>query len=309
MEPTQKGFLETGGHRLYWEDWGDPTATPIFHLHGGPGSGFSDKHKLLYDPTLHRVIFHDQRGSGKSTPLGDTADNTSQKLIEDIEALREHLGIETMHVVGGSWGSTLALLYAIAHPDRIRRLLLRSLYLARQFENDFVNEGYPRYSFPLEWERFTALVPDEARKTGDSVMRYYAEKINSTDEAEAIKYADEWTLWEACLMSIRYDPIALEKEVVGDKENLPGARIQIHYLLNKCFIPENYILDSIEKIKHIPCTLVQGRFDMCTPVVSAINFKNAYGDNLSLKIVNSGHLSSDPEMSAALLSIAREELI
>ncbi len=306
---NDKGFLEVAGHQLYWEDWGNPAAVTTFHLHGGPGGGFSDSSKHLYDPAIHRVIFHDQRGSGKSTPAGDTASNTSQDLIADIESLREHLAIEKMHVSGGSWGSTLALFYAIAHPERVERLLIRSVFLARQFEVDFVNEGYPRYFFPLEWERFISLVPEESRKSGDDVMRFYADKINSPDGAVAHKYATEWILWEATLCSITYDAAVLPQEILAQMDNLPSARIQVHYLLNKCFVPENYILGNIRKISHIPCWLVQGRFDMCTPMVSATDLKKAYGDKLSLTLVNSGHLSSDPEMSTALRQLAKEALV
>lgn len=295
-----KGFFEISGHKIYWEDWGNPKAFPIFALHGGPGGGFSDRYKLLFDPKIHRVIFHDQRGSGRSLPFACTTDNTSQDLVNDIEALREYLSIEKMHVVGGSWGSTLSLLYAIAHPDKTERLLIWSLFLARQFEVDFVNEGYPRYFFTEAWERFISLVPENYRKTGDDIMRYYAEKINSLDEDVARQYADEWTLYEITLCSVLYDPVALEKETIGDKDNIAVARLETHYFLNKCFVPENYILDNIHKIKHIPCSLIQGRFDMCTPPISALDLKKAYGDNLSLDIINSGHLSTDPEMSRAL---------
>lgn len=307
---SAKGFLNTGdGHKIYWEDWGNPAAKPIFSLHGGPGGGFSDRHKLLFDPKIHRVIFHDQRGSGRSTPFADTKNNTTQDLIKDIEALRTHLGIEKIYVMGGSWGSALSLFYTIAHPERVERMLIWSLFLARQFEVDFVNEGYPRYFLPQEWERFISLVPEEHRGTGDEVMRYYAEKINSADEVVASKYADEWTLWEMTLCSIVYDPIALEKETMGDKDNLAVARLEAHYFLNKCFVSENYILDNIGKIKHIPCSLVQGRFDMCTPAISAVDLKKAYGDNLNLTLVNSSHLSTDPEMSKTLIALAKNLLI
>lgn len=304
-----KGFLETDGHKLYWEDWGNPKAKPIFALHGGPGGGFSDRHKLLFDPKIHRVIFHDQRGSGRSTPFADITKNTTHDLVNDIELLREHLGIEKMHVTGGSWGSSLTLFYAIAHPERVEHIMIWSLFLARQFEVDFVNEGYPRYFFPEAWERFIALVPEEHRKTGDDVMRYYAKKIRSEDEAEAIKYADEWTLWEITLCSILYDPVALEKETMGDKDNLAVARLETHFFLNKCFVPENYILDNVNKIKNIPCALLQGRFDMCTPPISAFDLKKAYGDKLSLTMVNSSHLSSDPEMFKTLAATAKEFLV
>lgn len=303
--PNNQGFLEVGdGHSLYWEDWGNPDAMPIFHLHGGPGSGFKDKHKLLYDPTKHRVIFHDQRGAGKSIPFASIEDNTSQHLIEDIEKLRKHFSIEKMHVSGGSWGSTLALLYALAHPEQVEHMMIWSLFLARQFEVDFVNEGIPQYFFPTEWKRFISLVPDDERGSGDSVMRYYAKQIHSRDESVAKKHANEWSLWEATLLSVLYNPLQVEKAIMEEKENTAVARLETHYFLQKCFVPENYILDNLSAIKHISCTLVHGRFDMCTPPVSAVDLQKAYGDNLSLVWVNSGHYNSDPEMSAALRATA-----
>ena len=242
-------------------------------------------------------------GCGKSTPFAETKNNTSQDLVEDIEKLRTHLGIETLSLSGGSWGSTLALFYAIAHRERVQKILLWSVFLARQSEVDFVNEGYPRYFFPEEWQRFIALVPDEHRKNGDMIMRYYAERINSNNPTEASRYANEWSLWESTLLSIRYNRAELEKEIFEDAENTAVARLETNYFLNKCFVPENYILDNVQAIQHIPCFLMQGRFDMCSPAVSSVDLKKAYGANLTLKIVNSGHLRTDPEMLAALQQI------
>lgn len=310
FSPNKKGLLDVGdGHSVYWEDWGNPDAKPVFHLHGGPGSCFSDRHKSLYDPQKHRVIFHDQRGAGRSVPFAGTENNTSQLLVADIEKLRKHLAIEKMFVSGGSWGSTLSLLYAVAHPERVEGLMIWSVFLARQFEVDFVNEGYPRFFFPEAWERFISLVPETQRGTGTSVMKYYAEQMRSEDPKISSKYADEWTLWEATLLSIEYDPIELEEEVMGDKDNTAVARIETHYFLNQCFVPENYILDNIDRLKDIPCNLIHGRFDMCTPPISARDLQKAYGANLKLKWVNSGHYNTDPEMRAALCATAVASLV
>lgn len=307
---NDKGFLDVGnGHSIYWEDWGNPKAKPIFSLHGGPGTGFGDSHKTLFDPKKHRVIFHDQRGSKRSTPFAEIKNNTTQDLIADIERLRTKLGIEKMYIFGGSWGSTLSLLYTIAHPENVEKIVIWSVFLARQFEVDFVNEGYPKYFFPAAWERFISLVPEDHRKTGDSVMRYYAQNIHSSDQETATKFANEWSLWESTLVSINYDPAFIEKEVLEDKNNTAVAKLETHYFLNKCFVPENYIFDNISKIKHIPGVLVQGRFDMCTPPVSAHDFSKAFGDRLSLLWVNSGHLRSDPEMHAALRGVAATFLV
>ncbi|HVZ67059.1 MAG TPA: prolyl aminopeptidase [Patescibacteria group bacterium] len=297
----KSGYLDVGdGHQIYWEDWGNPKATPIFSLHGGPGSNFNESHKAIFDPNIHRVIFHDQRGSGKSKPFASIEHNTTQNLVEDIEKLRESLGISSMHVVGGSWGSALSLIYAINHPKRVKSLLIWGVYLIREFEEDWVNEGYPRYHFPQEWERFISLVPPANRKSGVSIMKYFYNKMHSKDEKEAKFYAIEWTLWESVLLSIDYDPQTLEKEIKEDPGTLSIALLETHYFLNGCFVPRNFILDNIDKIKHIPCYVEQGRFDMCTPAISAYDLSKAYGKKLKLEWVNSGHLRSDPKMREAL---------
>jgi proline iminopeptidase len=295
------GMLDVGdGHSLYYEDWGNPDATPIFHLHGGPGSGGGEQIKLIYNPKKHHVIFHDQRGAGRSSPYACTDANTSQHLIADIERLREHLGIESLYVSGGSWGSTLALLYALAHPERVKKIMVWSLFLGRQSEVDFVNDGRLRSFFPEAWERFIGLVPPEHRGSGQSIMQFYADAIHGEDEARARTYANEWTLWESSLLSINYNKALKEKSVLEDRDNTAVAKIETHYFLNNCFVPENYILDSLSRISHIPCTLIHGRFDMCTPASTAYDLAHAYGDALTLIYVNSGHSSSDPEMNVAL---------
>lgn len=292
-----KGFLESDGHRVYWEDWGNPKSTPIMYFHGGPGGGCDEKDKEFFDPKKHRVIFHDQRGSGRSTPFAETKNNTTQDLIKDAEELRKLLGIESMYVYGRSWGSALSLFYALAHPERVKKLSIGGVFLARQFEVDFVNEGVPRYSFPDAWERFISHVPIEHRKTGDDVMRYYADQMRSADKVLADKFAVEWSMWELSLCSIDYDQVAIEKRVREDKNNMAVSILETHYLLNKCFVPENYILENIDKIKHIPCVVIQGRFDMCTPAISAYDLSKVYGRNLELKWANAGHMSTDMGIS------------
>lgn len=302
---NQSGHLAVGdGHVIYWEDWGNPAAFPILHNHGGPGGGFRDSHKLTFNPAKHRVIFYDQRGAGRSTPFAETSHNTTPDLVTDIEKLREHLGIEQFHVLGGSWGSTLSLVYAIAHPDRVKSLTLWGIYLGSQWENDIIAEGHSRYNYPEAWERFISLVPEDQRTDGTSITRYYADQMNTADQEAARHYADEWSLWETSLLSIHYNEQRLINDILGDENNLPLAKLETQYFLNGCYIPENYILDNIKKIKHIPCYVAQGRFDNCTPPISAYQLSKAYGDNLTLQMVNAGHLRSDPELFAVLTAAA-----
>jgi proline iminopeptidase len=314
MDPNinKSGHLEVGdGHRICYEDWGNPDAFPIMHLHGGPGSGFSDSHKLIYDPKIHRVIFHDQRGSGQSLPFASIKDNTTQHLISDIEKLREYFNIQKIHVAGGSWGSTLAMLYAIAHPECVEKMMMWGIYLLRQFENDYIYQGVNKETFPEAWERFISLVPTDKRKNSMDVIKYYSSKILSKNKKVAEKDAAAWTRWELSITSLSYDRLKAEKETLeGDQHfNISMATMETHYFLNKCFVPENYILKNIDKIKHLPAYVVQGRFDMCTPPVSAINLAYAYGSNLHLQITRAGHLRSEPENLAALRAIASAALV
>src|SRR3990167_6088525 len=186
----KKGYLKVGnGHKIYFEDWGNPKATPIFFLHGGPGSGISDKYKLLFNIKKHRVIFHDQRGSGKSKPFANIINNTTQDLVSDIEKLANHLKINKFTLIGGSWGSTLSLVYAISNPNRVKRLVIWGIYLARKFETDYVNEGYPKHTFPEAWQRFISHVPLYSRLNGNSIMKYYAKKIRDKNKSVVKKYS------------------------------------------------------------------------------------------------------------------------
>ena len=304
------GLLDVGdGHQIYWEDWGSRTATPIIHLHGGPGAGFSDKHKVLYDPTRHRVIFHDQRGCGKSLPFAETARNTTQDLIADIERLRTSLGIEKAYVSGGSWGSSLSLLYAIAHPERVIRLMIWSVFLCRQSEDDYLNAGYARCYFPEAWERFIANVPAEQRGTGDDIAEFYRGKLHDADPDVARRFAYEWCLWEGSLLSLSYDKATVEAEASGDESNLAIARLETHYFHNGCFVEEGYILNNLDRIRHIPLAILHGRFDMCTPAISAWDLYQAYGPNATLQWVSSGHLRTEPAMLTALKATANAVLV
>ncbi|KAK4495296.1 hypothetical protein PRZ48_013626 [Zasmidium cellare] len=301
----QTGFFDVGaGHTLRWQLWGKKNGIPVVCLHGGPGAGFQDSHKSVFDPERHTVLLFDQRGCGKSTPYGSTEHNTTPDLVADTCKLMDHVGFKTAHIAGGSWGSALSLIFAIAHPERVRSLLIWSVYLIRPFENAWVNEGGPRNLFPDEYKRFISNVPADVPKDSVSIMKFYRDKIFSDDEAVAAKYAFEWTLWEECLITITYNPDTLEAEVREDPNAVSIARLELYYFLNGCFVPENHILDSVGRIRHLRCRVVQGRFDMCTPAVSAHDLRDAYGEQLELKVVNSGHLRSDPEMNVALQKAA-----
>lgn len=298
------GHLEVGdGHAIYWEEWGAPDGVPVVCLHGGPGAGFNDTHKALFDPAKHRVLFHDQRGCGRSTPTGRLEHNTSAELVADIDALMTHRGWADAHVAGGSWGSTLSLLFAIAHPGRVRGLLLWSVYLMRGQDEDWVALGGPRTHFPEEWEAFIGLVPADRRSSGREITLWYAERIRSADPAEAERYARAWITWELTLCSLDYDARSVAHAVATDENMLACAIIETHFIGNGGFIPENHILESIGTIQHLPCRVVQGRFDMCTPPYQAFDLARAYGKSLDLAIVNAGHLRTEPALKAGLQAV------
>ena len=301
MSMIASGHLDVGdGHSLYWEEWGNPAGVPVVCLHGGPGAAFNDSHKALFDPAVHRVLFHDQRGCGRSTPLASLEHNTTADLVADVDRLMTHRGFESAHVAGGSWGSTLSLFFALAHPARVRSLLLWAVWLTRREENDWVASGGPRRHFPREWERFISLVPESSRGSGQAITSYYADRIAGHD----LRHAREWTLWELSLCSLDYDPERLEREVAADPNTLASAAIETHFLRHGCFVSENHILDSIAAIRDIPCTVVQGRFDMCTPPATAYDLAAAYGPALTLQVVNAGHLRTEPALRAALTAAA-----
>lgn len=241
------GHLAVGdGHELYWEDWGNSDGVPVMVQHGGPGGSFNDSFKQIFDPALHRVVLWDQRGCGQSTPFASTEHNTTDHLLADMEKLRQAMGLEQMHVAGGSWGSMLSLVYAIRHPERVNSLLLWSLYTATQYENDWVNAAEHTVAphFPAEWARFNAPVPEESRVSGDATMRWYQDQILSSDPETAEKYALEWTLWETALCLRDYDPKTLEKEVRDDPTTLSIARLETHYFGNKCFFAKRLYLEQ-----------------------------------------------------------------
>ena len=297
---NDSGFLDVGdGHKIYYEDWGNKKSTPIMYFHGGPGAHFSNSHKSMFNPKKHRVIFYNQRGSGNSAPIASVKNNTTQDLISDVDKLRDYLKIDRMYLSGGSWGSTMALLYAIAQPSRVISMVLWSIFLAEPAKNH-TSYTYMYNIFPEAWERFISFVPKDKQNNWYSIAEYYNQQICLNNQ-ESIKYANEWSLWGNTLMSVGYSRSLLELETINNtQDNLTHAKIELYYMLNNYFIEENYILNNINAIKNISAYVVQGRFDMCTPAIGAYKLKRAYEDNMTLQFVNSGHKRSDPEMSAAL---------
>lgn len=295
LESYRKGFLDVGdGHNLYYELYGNPRGIPVIFLHGGPGAGFSDKDKTFFDKRRYKVLLFDQRGSSKSTPFGSIKNNTIQDLVEDINKLLDYVGFDKVYVFGGSWGSTLALVYAIHHPQRVLGLVLRGIWLSNKYSIDHYIAGGIKEYFPDVWERFAKLV-----KKGENPANYYLNQMLTADKETSDKYAYEWAFYEMSFYTIR--KIENTEEILNTFSYKSLAILEAHFIANYCFLPENFILNNIHKIKNIKTTIVHGRFDFICPPVMAFQLQAAL-NNSKLNIMNAGHSGYDPENFKALKS-------
>ena len=300
-EPSSQMALEvTGGHRLYVEQSGRPDGVPVVVLHGGPGGGCSPAMRRFFDPQHYRAILFDQRGCGRSVPHASVDHNTTHDLIADIERIRVNLGIERWYVFGGSWGATLALLYAQAHPDRVRGLILRGVFLMTQAELDwFYNGGVARF-WPEEWERFTALIPEPER--GDMIAAY-GRRLFGTDRAEQVRYARAWAAWESNLAALE----SHGRSSGGSGEYARAfSRIENHYFSHLGWIEEGQIIDRVGRLKGIPGYIVQGRYDMICPPSGAFALHRAWPDSDLRMVRTAGHALSEPGISAELVAVMEE---
>jgi proline iminopeptidase len=305
--PYDKGMLNVGdNHIMYYEQIGNPNGIPILVIHGGPGGGISLKYSSFYDCKKVRLIGYDQRGCGKSLPFGSLENNTSWHLIKDIEKLREHLKIDKWHVTGGSWGSTLSLLYGIHHPDRILGMIISGVCLLRQVDIDWLyKKGGASQIYPEEWDKFELFIPENERK--DLVSAYY-KRLCSDDEKVKNAACLHWSEWEIKLSyfnSINSTKEKLEPVLTNLNKIIPLARIECHYFLNKAFLPtDNYIIENIQKMNHIPLIINQARYDVICPVDSAYRVKQAL-PNSDLRIGSmGGHSKAEqPNKNNMILSV------
>ena len=252
-------------HSLYVEESGNPDGTPFVFLHGGPGAGCEASHRRFFNPDTCRIVLFDQRGCGRSTPHASITDNTTQHLVSDIEAVREHLSIESWVVFGGSWGSTLALAYAQAHPARCLGLILRGVFLCRKRDIQWFYQDGACFLFPDRWEEFIAIIPPNER--ADMVAAYY-KRLTSEDEATRLQAALAWSLWEGKTATLR--PSASVIDFFGDPHTaLSLARIECHYFVNEIFLRDGQLLDEADKLADIAGVIVQGRYDMACPMEQA----------------------------------------
>lgn len=294
-EPLRSGLLRVSDvHEIYWEESGNPDGLPVIFLHGGPGAGASPACRGFFNPERFRIVIIDQRGCGRSLPYACVEDNTTWDLVADIEAVREMLGIEKWLVFGGSWGSTLSLAYAQTHPERVLGLVLRGIFLCRPSEMAWLDEaGGVSQIYPEQWQRFIAPVAPEKR---GALIRAYHEMLFGSDETVRLAAAKAWADWESYL--IRFEPEEVDEDAY---ESLAIARLENHYFVNGGWLQgERAILNNIDKIRHIPTVIVQGRYDLCTPMQSAWELSRAFPE-AELRIVQAGHSSFDKPLSDALV--------
>jgi proline iminopeptidase len=301
IEPFDSGRLDVGdGHSLYWERCGTRGAKPVVFLHGGPGAGCSPDHRRQFDPARYDILLFDQRGCGRSTPHASLEANTTWDLVADIERLRALLGHEKWMVFGGSWGSTLALAYAQTHPDRVTELVLRGLFTFRQTELDWLYRKGASEIFPDKWEEFLAPIPEAER---DDLVRAYHRRLTGPDLDVRLAAAKAWSKWEAETVTLLPNP-----EVVGEHMSddfaVAIARIENHYMLNRGWIEEGRLIADVDRIRHIPAVMVQGRYDCCTPPVTAWDLKRAWPEAELVIVPDGGHLFNEPGVLDGLIRAA-----
>lgn len=299
IEPFNTGRLRVSAlHELYFEESGNPKGKPVVFVHGGPGSGTDAKQRRFFDPAVYRIVLFDQRGCGKSTPHASVEENTTWHLVEDMETLRLHLGIERWQVFGGSWGSTLALAYAEKHPERVTELVLRGIFLLRRQEIHWFYQHGAHALFPDAWEDYLAPIPLEER--GD-LLHAYHRRLMSDDAKVRQEAARAWSIWEARTSCLLPNP-ALIAHFSEDAFSLAFARIECHYFVNRSFFrSDTQLLEDVPRIRHIPAVIVQGRYDVVCPIESAWALHKAWPE-AELKIIpDAGHSAYEPGITAALV--------
>ena len=297
IDPFDQRMMDVGqGHRIYVEQCGNPNGVPVVVLHGGPGGGCSPAMRRYFDPDIYHIILFDQRGCGRSRPHASVENNTTWHLVDDIEAIRASLDIDSWIVFGGSWGATLSLIYAQSHPDRTTHLVLRGVFLMTQAELDWFYGGGAGKFWPEVWDRFAGLIPEDER---DDLIAAYAKRLFCGDMPTELKYAKAWSSWENALASINSN---------GSVGESPGeyarafARLENHYFVNAGFLEtDGEILANMGLIAHIPGVIVQGRYDMICPPQAAYSIAQVWPACELDIIPNAGHTLSEPGITAGLV--------
>lgn len=301
LQPFASGHLEVGdNHRIYWESAGNPEGKPALFLHGGPGGGFHPDHRRLFDPDHYMIVLFDQRGCGRSLPHAELQANTTQHLVSDIEMLRESLGVRKWLVLGGSWGATLALAYAQAHLERVSGLILRGVFTGRACEVDWLYREGASLVYPDAWERFIEIIPHDER---NDLVAAYHRRLTGPDIALRMEAARAWCAWEAELLTLRPRARSIGS---ATQSEVALARIEAHYFVNDSFLEEGQLIARAPALAGVPGIIVQGRYDMVTPVRSAWELAKEW-PGADLRIVpDAGHATSEPGILAALVAATDE---
>jgi proline iminopeptidase len=298
IEPARSGLLDVGdGQRLWWEECGNPAGTPVLVVHGGPGGGCTPNHRRAYDPASYRIVLFDQRGCGRSRPhASDPAvsleTNTTWHLVEDMERLRAALGIDRWVLSGASWGSALALAYAESHPDRVAAMVLRGIFTLRAGELRWVYEEGASRLLPERWEEFRCAVPEAERH---DLVAAYRSLLASGDEDVRVRAAQAWTRWETAGMLLHPDA-EVEAMFAQPRFAVAFARIESHYVAHRGFLEEGQLIRDAHRLRHIPAVVLQGRYDLCTPPVTAWDLHRAWPEAELQLIDDAGHSLDEPGM-------------
>jgi len=295
IEPYNHFHLQvSASHSLYLEECGNPDGIPVLFVHGGPGAGCKEDDRCFFDPELYRIIIFDQRGCGRSKPLGSIKSNTTQDLVHDIEYIRQYLTIENWLVFGGSWGSTLSLVYAIKHTNRVQGLILRGVFFASAEENNWLwQEGFSRF-YPEAYQRYKSIVPENKR---DNLMAEYYERMTQGNEQEKNEAAIELMRWESAGVTT----VVTQGDIDNSKLSFHQGLIEAHYCANQCFLEEDFIRSNLNKLKHLPAIIVNGRYDMLTPPKVAFELHKSLPLSQLHIVEGAGHSSKEPNMIKALV--------
>ena len=303
IEPYRRDRLVvTGGHQIYYEESGNRNGSPVLIVHGGPGGGSNPTMRRYHDPARYRIIMLDQRGCGRSTPHASLVANTTWDLVDDMEALRVALRIAQWQLVGGSWGSTLSLAYAQTHPSRVSALILRGVFLLRQAELDWFYRDGANWLYPDAYEAFAQLIPSSER--GDLIGAYHR-RLTHPDAKIQLAAARAWSVWEGSTLALIPDEERIS-HFSADAYALAFARIECHYFVNRGFFRQDgELLAGVTRIRHIPCVIVHGRYDVVTPMRSAWDLKGAWPE-ADLRIVpDAGHAMTEPGIIHELVAATR----
>lgn len=302
IEPYRSGMLAVDArHTIYWEECGNPHGQPVLFLHGGPGAGLSPNHRRYFDPAHYRIVLFDQRGAGRSTPLGEYRDNTTPLLVTDIERLRAMLGIERWLVFGGSWGSTLALAYGQAHPESCSGFILRGIFLCTPAEIDWFMQGI-RWFFPEAHEEFVRQIPPDER--GD-LLQAFARRLFGADQEACLQAARAWGRYEGSCLHLLPQPDAVDA-FATETTSIGVGRLEAHYFLNAGFFSDDQLVRNAGRIRHLPAVIVQGRYDVVCPPLSAYRLHQAWPEAKFHMIADAGHAGLEPGIARALVAATEQ---